>query len=153
MLYTSDDFASAKRMGKVSVIVMAVLIACVLVAGLIPMLIARNQVLSVILSTVCALLLVFLYGMVFAPSIAYRRYMKQAEDGIRHTFYGVYLGDGDESLRDGVRFVAMSFQVAEDEEPRRCYFDVSLLPHHLVEGERYAVTHTGNSILSIEPAN
>lgn len=151
MLYTNEDFASAKRWARMSKIGMAVLIAGIVVAGLIPLLISRNQVLSVVLSTACALLFAFLYGMVFAPSLSYRRYMRQAEEGIRHTFEGEFVGEGDESLRDGVRFIAMSLVVSEDEEPRRVYYDAALPAHGLSEGRRYEVTHTGNSILAISP--
>lgn len=116
------------------------------------MLASRDQLLAIVLSTAVALMLVFVYGTLLSPQISYQRFMRQAEEGIRRTFIGEFTGEGDESVRDGVRFVAMHFAVEQDEEPRRCYYDSSMLPHNLAEGRWYEITHTGNSILSIEPA-
>jgi len=152
MLYQAQDFRTAKRRALVCKIIIAVLAVLMVAAGMIPMLAARNQMLSTLSSIVVAMLLAFLYGTLLSPQICYQRFMRQAEEGIRHTFTGAFLDEGGESLRDGVRFVALRFVESEDEEPRRCYIDTTLLPHTLVEGVSYDITHTGNSILSIEPS-
>ncbi len=152
MLYSAQDFQTAKRRSAGARASLALLIVLLFAAGLLPMLLSRNMLFSIIFSTAFALLAVFLYGMVFSPLFAYRRFMRSAEDGIRHEFSGVFEGNGGESVRDGVRFISMSFRVSQDEEPRLCYFDASLADAGLTQGREYQVTHTGNSILALRPA-
>lgn len=150
--YDQDDFRQAKKRAIVARSLLSVGIVLAFIAGLVPMLTSRQMALSVALSSAMAFVVIFLYGTLFAPALAYHRFMTQVAEGIRRTLVGAFVEYGGESVRDNVRFVSARFAVDEDEEPRLCYLDASIDRPALVEGQRYAITHTGNSIVEIARA-
>ncbi len=152
MLYSQDDFNAVKGQATRMGILYALCILAILLGGLIPMLAGRQTVLSIALSTAAALLTLFLHGTFIGPVFKYRRFMKAAQENIRRTYTGQFLGQGDISWRDGVRFIGLRFLAPDQEEAFQCYVDYNIPLPDLKEGKTYTITHTGNSMLAVEEA-
>ena len=114
-------------------------------------LILRIQLLSVIVSSLTVIAIVFTLAMKVSPIKAYRDYLKQAAVGLRRSVAGrVKQFSEDTAVRQGCKFYELTLDV--DGNERFVLVDAQQARPNLVPEQRVQLTLYGNYLVSIDDA-
>lgn len=152
MLYSQTDIKTTAQQ-LVRRIVCAVLLAIIpnIAAGVI-MATVRIQGLSILLGCLGGALAIFYWGLFVSPVIAYLRYVREVVPGRSHQFHGTLRSIAQDSVRDGVPCKTLYFYDEEADDEKLCYYDLIKYPKEgFAEGNRFAVTVHGQSIVAMQP--
>ena len=142
-LYTEQDFMDIKRQLRRRAAALAGLSA-LLLAAVIASFALRRYWLTVALTALLSMLIVFVYDLLIRPVAAYQRHLDQVLHGRVRTATGIVKRVEEKTvMRDGVRFYPVLLNVgpkSEETDDRLFYFDANLpLPAWQI-GESITVT-------------
>lgn len=94
---------------------------------------------------------IFYYGMKLAPSVAYRRYLRELQSGLSHEETGVVVRfDRHTSFREGLEFYQLIVNIGDlgdEKDERLFYWDASLPRPELEAGMKVRAMVHGNELI------
>lgn len=113
-----------------------------------------SQIITIGVTLVWGVLLIFLWSMKLSPLLSYRKYLKETHSGLTRDVEGIVTEvDQDTSFRDGLSFYGIIVNVGDLKDPedeRRLYWDAQLGKPELLVGDRVYVRAHGNDIIGLQ---
>lgn len=124
-MYTEQDRVEIRqRIKKYSLILAAMLV--VLIAGYVASMIVRTQVGAMVTGVLIWAVILFMWTLFLHPCIRYRAFLRDMELGMSREVRGsVVEVSSQEDLQDGVRVLPVRIQLADEDDERIVYLNVS----------------------------
>lgn len=114
---------------------------------------ARSQAITIAVTLVWGVLLIFFWSMKLTPHLTYRRYLREVYSGLSRTVEGqVASFENSTTFRDGVLFYAMIVNVGDLSNPeyeRLLYWDARLPRPDVQMGTKVRIQAHGNDIIGL----
>lgn len=112
-----------------------------------------SQIIVIAITLVCGCIIIFFWSMKLSPLLAYRRYLKEINNGISRYVEGVVTQvDEQTTFREGLSFYGVLINVGEANDPdddRILYWDVQHGQPTMHVGDRVYIHAHGNDILGV----
>ncbi len=149
-MYSKEDLVSVGRQLRNRVI-LCVVPAAALAAGVVVSFLLRTQWLTVLLSILLGSAAIFCHGVFISPVLAYRRHIESALRGRTRETRGVFRHFAAEKAeREGVRFVPLTVNVGGalmEEDDRLFYYDANLPLPQWREGDRLRIESIDKAVV------
>ena len=155
-MYDQNDFDLSLRQLRGQLLLL-LLMGSPFLAGIIVSFVLRIKLLTIVLSILLGIVVIFFYNMRVSPVTAYRRYLRNIRTGLQRETQGVVVSfDPEETFKEGVRFRPLVINVDPKMDPegeRLFYFDLCKPLPAVQAGDSVHVVSHGNYVLTIAGAN
>lgn len=112
-----------------------------------------SQILTIGITILWGMVLIFLWSMKMSPRLSYRRYLRELRGGLSRTVEGMVMDLSEEqTFREGLHFYGMILSVGDGKDPedeRLLYWDAQLGRPDLAIGDRVRIHAHGNDIIGL----